>query len=40
MAVFRAEPKSRLLRVETKRLQFDFPLPAVHALKDLAETTG
>ena len=42
MAVSRAEHRDRnsSLRVETKRLQFDFPLPAVHALKDLAETTG
>jgi hypothetical protein len=42
MAAPRAEYKAKTdpPKVETKRLQFDFPLPAVQVLHELAEETG
>ncbi len=42
MAASRAQrqQKNASLKVETKRLQFDFPLPAVQVLKELADHTG
>jgi hypothetical protein len=42
MAVRRAERKEKKNqpKVEVKRLQFDFPLPAVQVLQELAEETG
>jgi hypothetical protein len=42
MAVHHAERKEKkeLTKVEMKRLQFDFPLPAVQVLQELAEETG
>jgi hypothetical protein len=42
MAVHHVERKEKkeLTKVEIKRLQFDFPLPAVQVLQELAEETG
>jgi hypothetical protein len=42
MAVSRADRKEKKdqPKVEMKRLQFDFPLPAVQVLQELAEETG
>jgi hypothetical protein len=42
MAVSRAERKEKKdqSKVEMKRLQFDFPIPAVQVLQELAEETG
>lgn len=42
MAVSRAERKEKKdqPKDEMKRLQFDFPLPAVQVLQELAEETG
>jgi hypothetical protein len=42
MAASRAERKEKKdqPKVEMKRLQFDFPLPAVQVLQELAEETG
>lgn len=42
MAVSRAKRKEQKdqSKVEMKRLQFDFPLPAVQVLQELAEETG
>lgn len=42
MAVSHAERKEKKdqPKVEMKRLQFDFPLPAVQVLQELAEETG
>ena len=42
MAAHRAErrEKKEPQKVEMKRLQFDFPLPAVRVLQELAEETG
>jgi hypothetical protein len=42
MAVHRAErrEKKEQAKGEMKRLQFDFPLPAVQILQELAEETG
>ncbi len=42
MAVQRAErnEKKATPKVAMKRLQFDFPLPAVQVLQELAEETG
>ncbi len=42
MAVSRAERKEKKdqPKAEMKRLQFDFPLPAVQVLQELAEETG
>jgi hypothetical protein len=42
MAVHQAEHKEKKgpPKVALKRLQFDFPLPAVQVLQELAEETG
>jgi hypothetical protein len=42
MAVNRAKQKEKKkqTKVTIKRLQFDFPLPAVQVLQELAEETG
>lgn len=42
MAVRRTERKEKngQTKVEMKRLQFDFPLPAVQVLQELAKETG
>ena len=42
MAVSRTDRKEKKdhPKVEMKRLQFDFPLPAVQVLQELAEETG
>lgn len=42
MAGHKAERKEKSTqpKVETKRLQFDFPLPAIQVLRELADLTG